>query len=151
MLQDFISDVFIQYAEDCHDLKIEKAHESDCCYDIKTSIDFTIKPNERKLIPNGFHLSMPNHLEGQVRSRSGLASKKGIFVLNTPGTLDAGYRGEVCTLLFNTSNETYSFKRGERIAQLKFSFVPKIVLISVDNINHFSSSRGSNGFGSTGV
>jgi len=115
--------------------------------DIETTID--IGPLGRVLIKTGLYLEMENGLECQVRPRSGLALKKGISVLNTPGTIDADYRGEIGVILVNLSNEAVSIEDGERIAQLIFCRVEQVSLTEVAVLN--DSERGAGGFGSTGL
>ena len=119
--------------------------------DIRADIDTTIdiEPLGRVLIKTGLYLEMENGLECQVRPRSGLALKKGLSVLNTPGTIDADYRGEIGVILVNLSNEVVSIEDGERIAQLIFCRVEQVSLIEVAVLN--DSERGAGGFGSTGL
>ena len=107
-----------------------------------------IKPLERALIPTGLFIELPVGYEAQVRPRSGLAIKKGITVLNTPGTIDADYRGEVMVIMVNLSAEDYQVKDGERIAQMIISKHEKAVWEEVSELNE--SERGAGGFGSTG-
>lgn len=108
----------------------------------------TLSPGERKLIKTGLHIELPEGYEAQVRPRSGLAFKKGITVLNTPGTIDADYRGDVGVILINHSNEEFAVNSGDRIAQLVISKFEKVDWETSDEIN--STSRGDSGFGSTG-
>ena len=119
--------------------------------DIRADIDTTIdiEPLGRVLIKTGLYLEMENGLECQVRPRSGLALKKGLSVLNTPGTIDADYRGEIGVILVNLSNEVVSIEDGERIAQLIFCRVEQVSLTEVAVLN--DSERGAGGFGSTGL
>jgi dUTP pyrophosphatase len=105
-------------------------------------------PGERVLMPTGLYLEVPAGLECQVRPRSGLALKKGITVLNTPGTIDSDYRGEVGVILINLSNENFTIEPNDRIAQLVFCPVIQVTLIETDALE--SSERGTGGFGSTG-
>lgn len=112
------------------------------------SESFTIEPGKWKLIPTGFALSMPRGLEAQVRPRSGLALKHGITVLNTPGTIDADYRGEIGVILMNLGDYPYIIHRGERIAQLVFQQIPEVTWQLVDQLDH--TARGTGGFGHTG-
>jgi dUTP pyrophosphatase len=107
-----------------------------------------LKPGERQLIPTGFALSMPPEMEAQIRPRSGLAYKHGITTLNSPGTVDADYRGEVKVLLINHGQEPFTIQRNERIAQLVFQLVPVIGLTEVTELTE--TERGSGGFGHTG-
>ncbi|MCM3272054.1 dUTP diphosphatase [Paenibacillus elgii] len=106
-------------------------------------------PGERALIPTGFALAMPAGLEAQIRPRSGLAFKHGITSLNTPGTIDADYRGEVKVLLINHGKETFTINRNERIAQMVFQTVPLITLTEVSELDE--TERGAGGFGHTGT
>ena len=108
-----------------------------------------LKPGERALIPTGLIVSIPPEYEIQVRPRSGLAVKQGITALNTPGTIDADYRGEIQIILINLSQENAVIKRGMRIAQFVLSRVEKIQWIEAEELD--PTSRSSRGFGSTGV
>jgi len=108
-----------------------------------------MKPGERLLIPTGFSLAMPPELEAQIRPRSGLALKHGITVLNSPGTIDADYRGEVKVLLINHGAQSFIIQRNERIAQMVFQTVPQSQLIEVDELSE--TERGAGGFGHTGT
>jgi dUTP pyrophosphatase len=107
-----------------------------------------IKPGEYKLIPTGIALAVPPGYEGQVRPRSGLALNHGITILNSPGTIDADYRGEIKVILINLSGETYTVQRGERIAQLVIHALARVELKLVDELP--PSNRGDGGFGHTG-
>lgn len=107
-----------------------------------------LNPGERKLVATGFAMSMPKELEAQIRPRSGLAYKHGITCLNSPGTIDADYRGEVKVLLINLGQEPFVINRNERIAQLVFQQVPVIQLIQVEELS--DTVRGTGGFGHTG-
>jgi dUTP pyrophosphatase len=109
----------------------------------------TLKPLERVLIPTGLYIELPVGYEAQVRPRSGLAIKKGISVLNTPGTIDADYRGEIGVILINLSNEEVIIENGERICQMVIAKHEQAELIQVDILNE--TERGAGGFGSTGV
>ena len=119
--------------------------------DLHANLDeiITLKPGERKLIPTGLFIELPVGYEAQVRPRSGLALKKGITVLNTPGTIDADYRGEIGVILVNISNEPFVINDGERIAQLVFARVEQAEFLEVEELS--STERGAGGFGSTGV
>ncbi len=107
-----------------------------------------LAPGERALIPSGFAMAMPRELEAQIRPRSGLAYKHGITCLNSPGTIDADYRGEVKVLLINLGQEPFTIVRGERIAQMVFQRVPQVSLEEVEELS--DTSRGEGGFGHTG-
>ena len=110
--------------------------------------DILIKPNERKLISTGIAISLPQNLEAQVRPRSGLAIKHGITVLNSPGTIDSDYRGEIKVILINHSQDDFIVKNKDRIAQVVFSKFTKVSLEETDNLDE--TSIGQKGFGSTG-
>lgn len=109
----------------------------------------SIVPGERVLIPTGLYLSIPYGYEGQIRSRSGLAIKYGITVLNTPGTIDADYRGEICVCLINHSKHSFKIHHGDRIAQIIFSKVEQAILVEVSEL--VNTKRGTGGFGHTGI
>src|SRR5690606_38175928 len=109
----------------------------------------SLHPGERQLIPTGIAIAMPAQLEAQVRPRSGLAWKHGITALNSPGTIDADYRGEIKVILINHGQNTFVIERGERIAQLVFQEIPSVRLVAVDELP--DTERGSGGFGHTGV
>ncbi|WP_279386447.1 dUTP diphosphatase [Paenibacillus xerothermodurans] len=109
----------------------------------------TLEPGERGLIPTGFALAMPAELEAQIRPRSGLALKHGISTLNSPGTVDADYRGEIKVLLINHGSEAFTVGRNTRIAQMVFQLVPQVQLIQVEELA--DTARGSGGFGHTGT
>jgi len=108
-----------------------------------------LKPLERALVKTGLFIELPIGYEAQVRPRSGLAAKKGVTVLNSPGTVDADYRGEIGVILVNLSNEPFTIENGERIAQLIIAKHERAEWIPVDNLSE--TERGAGGFGSTGV
>lgn len=108
-----------------------------------------IKPGERKLIKTGLAIALPENYEAQVRSRSGLALKNGIAVLNSPGTIDADYRGEVGVILINLGSENFTIERGMRIAQMVIAPAIQAELVEVNELDE--TKRGAGGFGSTGV
>lgn len=109
----------------------------------------TLKPLERKLIPTGLFIALPKGVEAQVRPRSGLALKHGITVLNSPGTIDADYRGEISVLLINLSGEDFVIKDGERIAQMVIARHETLEWQLVDTLD--TTQRGTGGYGSTGL
>ena len=109
----------------------------------------TLKPLERRLIPTGLHIALPDGFEAQVRPRSGLAYKKGVTVLNAPGTIDADYRGDIGVILINMSNEEFVVENGERIAQLIIAKYNQAEWVEVTELSE--TNRGQGGFGSTGV
>ncbi|MDR0872427.1 MAG: dUTP diphosphatase [Prevotellaceae bacterium] len=108
----------------------------------------TLKPLERKLIPTGLFIELPQGYEAQIRPRSGLALKKGITVLNSPGTIDADYRGEICVILINLSNEDFVIENGERICQMVVTQHAQVEWIEADVLGE--TERGAGGFGHTG-
>jgi dUTP pyrophosphatase len=108
-----------------------------------------MKPLQRALIPTGLYIELPDGHEAQIRSRSGLALKKGLTCLNSPGTIDSDYRGEVKIIMINLSNETTVINTGERIAQLIISKIERVKLHEVDELSE--TERGEGGFGHTGV
>ena len=107
-----------------------------------------LAPLERALIPTGLHIALPNNWEAQIRPRSGLAIKQGLTCLNTPGTIDADYRGEIKVILINLSNEIQVIQDGDRIAQIVFQQVEKMEWQLVENLE--TTQRGDGGFGHTG-
>ena len=119
--------------------------------DLRANIDepIVLKPLERRLIPTGLHIALPAGYEAQVRPRSGLALKKGITVLNSPGTVDADYRGEVGVLLINLSQEDFVVNDGERIAQMVIARHEQAELVEVEVLDE--TERGEGGYGHTGV
>lgn len=119
--------------------------------DLRANIDspITLKPMERRLIPTGLHIALPKGYEAQVRPRSGLALKHGITVLNTPGTVDADYRGELMVLLINFSAEDFIINAGERIAQMVIARHEQAAFVEVDILDE--TERGTGGYGHTGV
>jgi len=108
----------------------------------------SMAPMERILIPTGLFLALPENWEAQIRPRSGLAIKQGLTCLNTPGTIDADYRGELKVILINLSNETQVISDGDRIAQMVFQQVEKVILHKVESLE--ATERGAGGFGHTG-
>ncbi len=110
--------------------------------------EISLAPGERQLLPSGLVLAIPHGYEGQVRPRSGLATRHGLTVLNAPGTVDSDYRGEVCVLLINLGAEPVAIKRGDRIAQIIFAPCMQGVLCPVESLDE--TTRGGGGFGHTG-
>jgi dUTP pyrophosphatase len=119
--------------------------------DLRADLDgaVTLNPLERKLIPTGLHIELPEGFEAQIRPRSGLAFKYGIGIVNSPGTIDADYRGEIKVLLVNLSNEPFEINTGDRIAQMIVARHEKVNWEEVDILNE--TSRGAGGYGHTGV
>ena len=126
-----------------------KAHNDDAGFDLFSIEELTLKPLERKLVHTGISLELPKDSEAQVRPRSGLALKNGITVLNTPGTIDEGYRGEVGIILINLSNEEFTVTKGMKIAQMVIKKTYDVDMVEVSEISE--TGRGTGGFGSTGT
>ena len=116
--------------------------------DLRANASLVIEPLERVMVPTGLYISLPEGYEAQVRPRSGLAIKKGITVLNSPGTIDADYRGEICVILINLSKQDFEINDGDRIAQMVISRHEKAEWEEVDILDE--TERGAGGFGSTG-
>lgn len=118
--------------------------------DLRANLEapITLKPLERTLVPTGLHIALPQGFEAQVRPRSGLAIKKGVTVLNTPGTIDADYRGEIKVILVNLSNEDFIIEDGERIAQMVIARHETVEWQAVEILDE--TERGAGGFGHTG-
>lgn len=125
------------------------AHESDAGMDIRSVADVVIPARGRALVPTGLVVLLPPNYEAQVRPRSGLALKSGITVLNTPGTIDAGYRGEIGVILFNTTDTDFQVHKADRVAQLVIAPVTRAKVVETDTIE--ATDRGAGGFGSTGA
>lgn len=126
----------------------ETAHSAGMDLRAFTTGPVTLKPMERKLIPTGLYIELPEGYEAQVRPRSGLALKHGITVLNSPGTIDADYRGEIGVILINFSDNEFTINDGDRIAQMIVSGHARAKLIESDSINN--TERGEGGFGHSG-
>ncbi len=125
------------------------AHDGDAGLDLYSTIDHLLLPGERILVPTGLKMAIPHGYEGQVRPKSGLALKHGITVLNTPGTVDAPYRGEVGVILINLDPKTpYEVKKGEKVAQMVFNKVEYAAFTEAADLT--ATTRGEGGFGSTG-
>ena len=129
----------------------EYATEQSAGMALRANIDgpITLRPLERRLIPTGLHIALPVGYEAQVRPRSGLALKKGITVLNSPGTIDADYRGEIMVLLINLSNDDFVVNDGERIAQMVIAAHEQGQFETVTELD--TTERGEGGYGHTGV
>lgn len=127
------------------------ATEQSAGLDLRANLDCPVelKPLERKLIPTGLYMALPKGYEAQVRPRSGLAIKKGITVLNSPGTIDADYRGEICVILINLSDQPFLINDGERIAQMVIARHEQAEWEQVDVLDE--TERGAGGFGHSGV
>jgi len=125
------------------------SHEGDAGLDLPSRIDFVLEPGERAMIPTGIAVAIPRGYAGFVLPRSGLAARHGIALVNSPGLVDAGYRGEMAIVMINTDKqEPFHIKRGDRIAQLVIQKVVEATTVEVSELD--STSRGEGGFGSTG-
>jgi dUTP pyrophosphatase len=126
------------------------AHEGDAGVDLYSAADITVQPGQRALVPTGLKMAIPAGYEGQVRPKSGLALKHGLTVLNTPGTVDAPYRGEVGVIVINhDAKDPYKIKKGEKIAQMVFNKVEHVSFSEVGSLD--ATTRGEGGYGSTGL
>ena len=133
---------------DCRDLMPKKAHYDDAAFDLRSRVDITLPSRKSTLVPTGLFIELPINFEAQIRPRSGLALKHDIMLTNSPGTVDAGYRGEVGIIMYNGSNEEFQIKRGDRVAQMVICQLPEVELVEVEELS--ASDRGEGGFGSTG-
>lgn len=125
------------------------AHEGDAGLDLAAAAPVALNPGERAAVPTGLRVAIPQGWVGLINPRSGLARRHGVTVANAPGTVDAGYRGEVQVLLINLGDALVQFERGDRIAQLLLQQIGHARVVEVDDLG--SSARGSDGFGSTGI
>lgn len=125
------------------------SHPGDAGADITTRVDVTLAPGERATVPTGLRVALPDGYAAFVHPRSGLAARAGITIVNAPGTVDAGYRGEIAVTLLNTdARDTVTLKRGDRIAQLVIQRIERALFVPVESLP--GSHRGEGGFGSTG-
>lgn len=144
--------VYIKRKDTSSDLPLPSYMSSEAAgMDLAADIteDVLLEPGKYKIIPTGIFIALPPGYEIQIRPRSGLAAKYGITVLNSPGTIDADYRGEIRIILINLGDTPYLVKRGDRIAQMVLNKIEKVKLIETDVLPE--SQRGSSGFGSTGI
>ncbi len=125
------------------------AHIGDAAVDLHSRVNLTLQPGERSAVPTGIAVSIPEGFAGLVLPRSGHASRHGIGVVNGPGLIDSGYRGEISVLLINHGHDEVSFTRGDRIAQLAIVPVPSVEWTEVESLDE--TERGDGGFGSSGV
>jgi dUTP pyrophosphatase len=123
--------------------------QGDAGMDLYSATTDALSPGERKIIPTGLKIAMPEGYEAQVRPRSGLAIKHGISMVNAPGTIDSGYRGELGVILINHGQETFPISKGDRIAQIVFKQVERAEFEEVEELD--STDRGSGGYGHTGL
>ena len=141
-------DVKIKLENGCENFCPKKAHPDDAVYDLCSRIDAVLEPLSGMAIPVGFAMELPTGYEAQIRPRSGLAAKHHITVTNSPGTVDANYRGEIKAILYNLGKEPFIIQRGDRIAQMVICKLPEIVLVEATELSE--TDRGSGGFGSSG-
>lgn len=142
----------LSYTSESENENPSYAYQSDSGFDLRSTEDIWIQANDRKLIPTGLRFDIPDGYEIQVRSKSGLALNQGLFVLNSPGTVDSGYQGEIKVILFNTTNDRIKINKGQKIAQAVLCPVVNgkwVDLVKVNNID--KKDRNDNGFGSTGL
>ncbi len=138
----------IKMHEAAQDLFPAKAHHDDAAYDIRSREEMSLPCGVPTLVPTGIFMELPIGMEAQIRPRSGLAAKFALTCLNTPGTIDAGFRGEVHVIMMNFGKEPFPIHRGDRIAQMVISKLPDVELIPATELS--DTLRGEGGFGSTG-
>ena len=152
-LEDYIPRLEVGYEMLDSEMELPSyTYRTDSGFDLRSTINVTLKPFERYLIPTGLKIDIPENYEIQVRTKSGLAINKGLMVLNSPGTVDQGYTGEIKVILMNLSNETHVIEKGMKIAQAVVSPVilgEWVKLVQIDKVE--SKDRNENGFGSTGL
>lgn len=129
----------------------ERKHDHDAGYDLSSAESYEIKPGEKQIVHTGLYFQIPLGWEIQIRPRSGLSAKKGVTVLNTPGTIDCLYRAEVMVILQNHGSETFKIEPKDRIAQAVFKQVPMVNVVELKEKPSENTDRGVGGFGSTGV
>ena len=142
----------LRYINESENKNPEYAYQSDSGFDLRSTEEVWIHSNDRKIIPTGLRFDIPEGYEIQVRSKSGLALNHGLMVLNSPGTVDSGYQGEIKVIMFNTTNQKVKIEKGQKVAQAVLCPVVSgkwVDLIKVENIE--DKDRNSNGFGSTGL
>lgn len=143
-----MTEVKIVMLENCQDLFPAKAHCDDAAFDLRSRVDMELPPGRSTLVPAGFCMELPVGFEAQIRPRSGLALKHDIMLTNSPGTIDAGYRGEVGIIMFNAGTQPFPVKRGDRIAQMVICQLPEVTLSAAVSLSE--TGRGTGGFGSSG-
>ena len=148
----FTSSVELKYINESENVNPEYAYKSDSGFDLRASEDVWVFPNSRVLVPTGLKFDIPDGYEIKVRSKSGLALNQGLFVLNSPGTVDSGYLGEVKVIIFNTTTEKVKIVKGQKIAQAVLCPVVNGKWVSLIQTNSMDDKdRNNNGFGSTGL
>jgi dUTP pyrophosphatase len=142
----------VNYINDSENKNPEYAYDSDSGFDLRSTEDIWVQANDRKLVPTGLRFDIPDGYEIQVRSKSGLALNQGLMVLNSPGTVDSGYQGEIKVIIFNTTKDRIKIEKGQKIAQAVICPVLNgkwVNLIKVESIQE--KDRNDKGFGSTGL
>ena len=143
-----MTEIKIVMLENCDDLMPAKAHFDDAAFDLRSRVDMVLPVRKSVVVPAGFSMELPIGFEAQIRPRSGLALKHDLMLTNSPGTVDAGSRGEVGVIMYNGGTAEFPVKRGDRIAQMVICRLPEVELIAANELS--STDRGSGGFGSTG-
>ena len=143
-----MTEIKIEMLENCEDLFPAKAHADDAAFDLRARCDMVLIPGKSMLVPAGFKMELPVGFEAQIRPRSGLALKHDLMLTNSPGTIDAGYRGEVGVIMYNAGKVDFAISRGDRIAQMVICKLPEVVLSKVAELS--DTDRGEGGFGSSG-
>ncbi|MBE6388719.1 MAG: dUTP diphosphatase [Lentisphaerae bacterium] len=143
-----MQEIKIKLLPECEKMMPAKAHEDDAAYDLRSRVNTVLTPGKSELVPAGFMLELPVGYEAQIRPRSGLALKHSLMLTNSPGTIDAGYRGEVGVIMYNAGKQDFEIKKGDRIAQMVIAKLPEVKLVETGELSE--SSRGCGGFGSTG-
>ena len=152
LTQNVINKISVEYVNDTDNKEPEYAYESDSGFDLRSTEELWVQANSRLLVPTGLRFDIPENYEIQVRSKSGLVLNQGLMVLNSPGTVDNGYQGEVKVIMFNTTNERIKIEKGQKIAQAVLCPVMCgmwVNLVKVEEIGE--KDRNDKGFGSTGL
>ena len=143
-----MTEVKILMLPECGELFPAKAHPDDAAWDLRARVDMELPSGRSVAVPAGFKMELPPGFEAQIRPRSGLALKHDIMLTNSPGTIDAGFRGEVAVIMYNGGREPFPIRRGDRIAQMVICALPEVTLTAAAELS--ASGRGEGGFGSTG-
>ena len=147
-----VNKVQMKYTNNSDNKEPEYAYKSDSGFDLRSEEDIWVQANDRKLIPTGLRFDIPDGFEIQVRSKSGLALNQGLMVLNSPGTVDSGYQGEIKVIIFNTTNQKIKIEKGQKIAQAVVCPVVNGRWIDLIKVTELSEKdRNDKGFGSTGL
>ncbi len=139
----------VKMAENCDELLPKKAHHDDAAYDLCSRVDISLPVRQSIAVPTGVFLELPYGYEAQIRPRSGLALKHDIMLTNSPGTIDAGFRGELNVIIYNGGATPFPVKRGDRVAQMVIAKLAEVELVCSDELS--CSVRGDRGYGSSGV